>query len=89
MSVESIEHYQQAPGAENLEGAKALEKISTSNHKSSIWVISAHLSDLEIKIGNKRSCYISVVMLYSNCSTLDILAPRGVKPIPDGFGDEE
>lgn len=65
---------------ENLKGAKALEKkkISARNHKSNIWLISAHLSDLETT-RNKCCRYISVLMLYSNCSTLDILAPKGGK----------
>lgn len=65
------------PGGKKPRGSKCFRrKISTRNHKSSIWVISAHLSDLEAKIGSKCSYYTSVVMLYSNCSTHDVLAPN-------------
>lgn len=77
MKAERAEHCQQTQGAKNPRESNSFRgKISTRNHKSSIWVISAHLSDLEAKIGNKRSYHTSVVMLYSNCSTRDVLEPN-------------
>lgn len=57
-------HLQQAQGSEKLKGAKDLEKkISARDHRSNIWLISAHLSDLGTKTGNKCSYYISSVTL--------------------------